>query len=228
MHLVPAPPRVVLLGPVDLAVTATVVALQAQGLNAERLSTVDPPLVLKRLTGSAPGILLIDIDKWKVASTVRTAVASGWTVIVLGGDADRERVAGAIAAGAAAWVPKSASFTRLLGFVRSATTAEPLMRDEERADWLALHRSTQAVVSDQVQRLEQLSSREREVLLHLVEGHRASEICVMLYLSISTVRTHIRSILCKLDVNSQAQAVEVYTQTVRLWPRYAASPKRYA
>jgi DNA-binding NarL/FixJ family response regulator len=218
----------VLLGPVDLAVTATVVALQAQGLNAERLSTVDPHLIVKRLAGSVPGILLLDIDNSKVASTVRTTVASGWTVIVLGGDADRERVAGAIAAGAAGWVPKSASFTRLLGVVRNATTAEPLMRDEERTEWLTLHRSTQAVVSDQVQRLEQLSSREREVLLYLVEGHRASEICAMLFLSISTVRTHIRSILCKLDVNSQAQAVEVYRQTVRLWPRYAASPKRYA
>jgi DNA-binding NarL/FixJ family response regulator len=228
MHRVPAPPRILLVGPVDLVVTATVVALQAQGFDAERLPALEPHLVLKQLAGSAPGVLLLDIDKWHVAGTVRAAVAAGWTVILLGGDTERERVAGAVAAGAAAWVPKSASFARLLGVVQNATAAELLMREEERAEWLALHRSTQAVMSDQVHRLEQLSAREREVLRHMVDGRRASEISAMLFLSITTVRTHIRSILSKLDVNSQARAVEVYTQTVRLWPRYAATPKRYA
>jgi DNA-binding NarL/FixJ family response regulator len=51
--------------------------------------------------------------------------------------------------------------------------------------------------------LQQLSTREREVLDDLAKGRQAQEIAANLGVSISTVRTHIRSIFVKLKVNSQ-------------------------
>ncbi len=51
--------------------------------------------------------------------------------------------------------------------------------------------------------LHQLSAREREVLDDLAKGRQAQEIAANLGVSVSTVRTHIRSIFVKLKVNSQ-------------------------
>ncbi len=55
----------------------------------------------------------------------------------------------------------------------------------------------------------QLSSREREVLKLLVEGKSNPEIATELYMSLSTVKTHIRSIMNKLAVNDRVQAAVV-------------------
>ncbi|MBD2772776.1 response regulator [Iningainema tapete] len=55
----------------------------------------------------------------------------------------------------------------------------------------------------------QLSSRELEVLKLMVEGKSNPEIATELYLSLSTVKTHIRSIMNKLAVDDRVQAAVV-------------------
>ena len=57
--------------------------------------------------------------------------------------------------------------------------------------------------------------RESEVLRHLADGLRAAEIAELLVLSIATVRSHIRSVLVELGVNSRQQAAEAYRDTSR-------------
>jgi two-component system, NarL family, nitrate/nitrite response regulator NarL len=52
-----------------------------------------------------------------------------------------------------------------------------------------------------------LSNREKVVLAELMEGHCAEEIAKAAFLSISTIRSQIKSILQKLGVNSQLAAV---------------------
>jgi two-component system NarL family response regulator len=51
-----------------------------------------------------------------------------------------------------------------------------------------------------------LSARELEILKLLAEGHTNSEISDQLYVSTSTVKTHIRGILNKFGVNHRIQA----------------------
>ena len=55
----------------------------------------------------------------------------------------------------------------------------------------------------------QLSARELEVLHLIVDGKTNSEIADLLYLSLSTVKTHIRSIMNKLAVNDRVRAAVV-------------------
>ena len=55
----------------------------------------------------------------------------------------------------------------------------------------------------------ELSSRERQVLLLLAEGRSTDEIVSELYVSVHTVRNHIRSILQKLHARSRLEAVAV-------------------
>src|SRR5262245_39262376 len=56
-------------------------------------------------------------------------------------------------------------------------------------------------------RIDSLTDRERAVLHHMMEGRCAQAIAEEEYVSLNTVRSHIRSILWKLNVKSQLAAV---------------------
>jgi DNA-binding NarL/FixJ family response regulator len=53
-----------------------------------------------------------------------------------------------------------------------------------------------------------LSRREQEILEQLARGYRYKEIADKLFLSVDTVRTHIRNIYEKLQVNSRIEALK--------------------
>ncbi|WP_107771466.1 LuxR C-terminal-related transcriptional regulator [Nocardioides sediminis] len=55
--------------------------------------------------------------------------------------------------------------------------------------------------------VEALTGKEREVLVHLAELLTTEEIAAAMYVSVNTVRTHVRNILRKLGVNSRNGAV---------------------
>jgi LuxR family maltose regulon positive regulatory protein len=52
-----------------------------------------------------------------------------------------------------------------------------------------------------------LSPREREVLRHLAEMLSTDEIAAAMFVSVNTVRTHVRSILRKLGATRRNEAV---------------------
>ena len=55
--------------------------------------------------------------------------------------------------------------------------------------------------------LQPLSDREREILEYLAQGYRYKEIAAKLFLSVETIRTHIRNMYVKLQVNSRTEAI---------------------
>jgi DNA-binding NarL/FixJ family response regulator len=55
--------------------------------------------------------------------------------------------------------------------------------------------------------MQKLSAREQEILRLLSDGYRYKEIADKLFLSTETVRTHIRNIYEKLQVNSRTEAL---------------------
>jgi DNA-binding CsgD family transcriptional regulator len=58
--------------------------------------------------------------------------------------------------------------------------------------------------------LERLSAREREILGHLLDGHRVGPIAESLHISPNTVRNHLKSVFRKLGVHSQAELIELF------------------
>jgi DNA-binding NarL/FixJ family response regulator len=58
--------------------------------------------------------------------------------------------------------------------------------------------------------MENLSEREYEILTYLAKGYRYKEIADTLFISIETVRTHLRNIYEKLHVRSRTEAVLKY------------------
>jgi len=53
-----------------------------------------------------------------------------------------------------------------------------------------------------------LTSRENDVLQLLVKGYSNAEIAEKLFLSVSTIKTHVSNIFFKLDVSSRVKAIE--------------------
>lgn len=53
-----------------------------------------------------------------------------------------------------------------------------------------------------------LTMRENEVLQLLVKGYSNAEIAEKLFLSVSTIKTHVSNIFFKLDVGSRIKAIE--------------------
>jgi NarL family two-component system response regulator LiaR len=54
----------------------------------------------------------------------------------------------------------------------------------------------------------ELSRRELEILGLLAQGHSNQEIAAKLFVSLSTVKTHLQNLFLKLDVKRRTQAIE--------------------
>lgn len=216
---VDSPVPLVVLGPADMFVTALVAAFRSRGILAEGVGLPAPHRARAALDGRDVGLLVVDLGLDDGIDVVADAVADGWTVLAVGRDRDREAVAAAVAAGASGWVPRSSPFDTLATAVQDVVAGRLLMTGVERAEWLAMHRAVHEDVLESARRLGLLTQRERQVLGMLVDRLRATDISSRLFLSITTVRSHIRSILVKLGVNSQERAVEVYRDNLRRRPR---------
>lgn len=63
-----------------------------------------------------------------------------------------------------------------------------------------------AINTAELQKLN-LNSREYEVLQLLAQGHSNADIAASLFLSISTIKTHVSNLYFKMDVKSRTQAI---------------------
>lgn len=197
-----------------------VVALRSCGANAEQIEIIDMGAILAAANLRPAGLVVLDLDlgrnaagRWLNGLDLLTALrAAGWKVLVVSVSSDQARIAEAIAAGAIGSVPESASFDTLLTTVLASAAGETVMSADEHRTWLALHRGFQVQRRERAARLGRLTTREREVLERLAAGYRAASIADEFVVSLATVRSQIRSVLAKLGVNSQLEAVAVIRQ----------------
>lgn len=194
---------------------ALTMALRGEGLDAHALCVTGGEGVLAQTVRHRPGLVLLDLDlgarpdgrPHRGAELVTELRAAGWCVVILTGSGNRSQIAAAVAAGAAGWISKSAPFSALITAVREAAAGGVLLTPHEREAWMSEHRSVTARHRKLDRRLGALSPRERQVLERLADGHRAGAIAEEFVVSLATVRSQIRSILTKLEVSSQLEAV---------------------
>jgi len=127
--------------------------------------------------------------------------------LVLSANQDRRETARAVEAGAAGVLGKTAHLERVVDAVRRLRVGESLLPLEEVVELLRFAGSRREEEYEAQKAIEKLTPREIEVLQALASGLDSEGIAGKLNIALRTERNHMASILAKLGVHSQLQAL---------------------
>lgn len=167
----------------------------------ERARELRPDLILLDL--SMPGM-----NGLEALPRLREAAPES-EVVVLTASGTEDNLLGAIRGGAAGYLLKSEPPERIVEFLRGVAQGEAALSGTIARRLLETVRETggrQTGIPDSI--ASELSARELEVLLLLDERLETDEIAKRLFISEHTVRSHVKSVLRKLEVSSRREAVE--------------------
>ena len=131
-------------------------------------------------------------------------------------------LATAAAAGVPGFVLRSAEPARMVEAIRRTHLQRRFLDPDLSA--LAGAPALRAVGSGSTSSRQPLSRREQEVLRLVAEGMENQEIATALFVSVETIRTHVKSILRKLHARDRAHAVALAFRLGLLAPQIAAQP----
>jgi NarL family two-component system response regulator LiaR len=156
-----------------------------------------------------PDLVIMDIGIPKldgIAATqqIKAAMPEIRVVMLTSHKAEQEMIA-ALTSGADAYCVKGTSLEQLMLAIACAQEGAAYL-DPQIARQIM---KSLKLSSPKRQTPDQLSSRELEVLKLMVEGKSNPEIAKTLYVSLSTAKAHVRSIMNKLAVDDRVQAAVV-------------------
>jgi DNA-binding NarL/FixJ family response regulator len=156
----------------------------------------------------APDVVVMDLSMPGLSGLEATRrlqrAAPACRVLVLTVSDSEADVIEAVVAGASGYVLKDGPMEDVIAAVRAVVDGHALISPPIAS--MLLRRIREHAVEDPVIPDVELSRRELEVLSLLAEGRANAEIGEALFISHSTVRNHISSILMKLHVNNRVQA----------------------
>jgi two-component system, NarL family, response regulator LiaR len=126
-------------------------------------------------------------------------------ILVLSSFHDMGLVPRVMQAGAIGYLLKGVSNRQLVEAIRAAHAGQPVLAKEAMAALVEAAAPGPKLGDD-------LSEREREVLALLAQGLSNKEIAEQLFLSVATVKYHVRLLLSKLGAGSRAEAVALAWQ----------------
>jgi two-component system response regulator NreC len=119
---------------------------------------------------------------------------------------DREFVFPIIEAGARGFISKTAASSELTSAIRSVHRGDSYLSPSVARVFVEGYQHGLDAVGDDPYK--QLTSREREILKLLAEGHTTQEIANMLTLSPKTVDRHKTNLMAKLDIHNRADLIK--------------------
>ncbi|MDN6711167.1 MAG: response regulator transcription factor, partial [Tetragenococcus halophilus] len=151
-----------------------------------------------------PDVILMDLVMDEMDGIEATQlILQEWPaakILIVTSFIDDEKVYPAMQAGAAGYLLKTSSAAEIADAIRATKRGERVIESEV-SDKLNHRQSYEAA-----QLHEELTIREKEVLMLIAQGKSNQEIASELFITLKTVKTHVSNILSKLEVEDRTQA----------------------
>ncbi|MDG4656036.1 response regulator transcription factor [Ectobacillus antri] len=153
-----------------------------------------------------PDIILMDLVMDGIDGIEATKrIIDSWAeakIVVLTSFLDDEKLYPAIEAGAMSYLLKTSKASDIAAAVRATYQGEVVLEPKVTGKMMTkMRQKPEYYLHDE------LTEREREILLLMAEGKSNQEIADTLFIALKTVKTHVSNILNKLGVNDRTQAV---------------------
>lgn len=156
-----------------------------------------------------PDLVLMDMHMPEVDGVNATRIIRqqhpGTRVLALTGYAEDSAVRQVLQAGAAGYLLKSASLEELISAIHGVFAGQIILSPQAAAALVMLPATESGMDFG-------LTERERDVLQLMVDGLSNNSIAERLHVSPLTVKSHVSSVLSKLNVTSRAEAVALATR----------------
>ncbi|HUF33046.1 MAG TPA: response regulator transcription factor [Acidimicrobiales bacterium] len=192
---------------------AMALALRLRGfgqLVALPADELDHQSVLAAADRHQPSVVLLDLHLGHDRSgmpLIEPLTSRGASVMILTGSQDHAQLARCLELGANGVFDKSRPLDELVDALHAAATGQTVLTPEERNEYLSELRRQRNENEARLAPFRALTAREEEVLTAVCDGLSAEAIAEEQFVSVATVRSHIKSVLNKLGVNSQLAAV---------------------
>jgi DNA-binding NarL/FixJ family response regulator len=165
--------------------------------------------ILKDILKIDPDVVLMDIDLPGMSGIEGIKeikkILPECTIQVLTVYDENEMIFDALCAGASGYLVKNTPPVRLLDSIKEAYDGGAPMSSTIARKVVEFFQKRKNITKGAL--LEELTSRERELLIQLCEGYSYKAIANSLFISTETVKFHLRNIYKKLHVHSKSEAV---------------------
>jgi DNA-binding NarL/FixJ family response regulator len=164
----------------------------------------------------SPHVVLMDVQMPTmdgIEATRRIVGSSDTRVVILTTFERDDYLFAALEAGASGFLLKSCSADELVGAIRNVADGHALLAPKMTRSLIERFTAERALASEPRMApaphpgLDELTDRERDVLVLIAEGKSNAEIAEELVVGTATVKTHVSRILTKLGLRDRVQAV---------------------
>lgn len=205
------PARVMIVDDHPLVAQGIAVGLERRGIAAMVVDELTPTAVIATARCSLPDLIVLDFQFDGQDMTALDLIAPltelGARVIVVSGVSDPVTLGRCVEAGALDVVNKQHDIREIIDTIAGRASDPASVRTTRCDDLLDSLRSHRSTEQRRRQVIDQLTERELEVLGEIMQGASVEEIAQGSFVSVHTVRSHVRSLLQKFGVRSQVAAI---------------------